>query len=103
MDVILKDKSKSAKKTEGSDKRHPIEKSLSSIKRRLKQRGIMDPITFKQIWPKETTILRMYGLSKLHANGLPLRPTLDTCNSPSHAVAKWPAELLETVRQEGKA
>ncbi|VDP90695.1 unnamed protein product [Echinostoma caproni] len=81
-----------------NDKTPQIEKSLSTILRKLKQKGSIDTATFERIRPTGTTIPRLYGLPKVHKSGVPLRPILDMCNSPYHAVAKWLAGLLEPVR-----
>ncbi|VDP86425.1 unnamed protein product [Echinostoma caproni] len=81
-----------------NDKTPQIEKSLSTILRKLKQKDSIDTATFERIRPTGTTIPRLYGLPKVHKSGVPLRPILDMCNSPYHAVAKWLARLLEPVR-----
>ncbi|VDP48794.1 unnamed protein product [Schistosoma mattheei] len=41
----------------------------------------------------------MYGLSKIHKQGIPLGPILSKVNSPYHKVARWLADKLEPVSQ----
>ena len=67
--------------------------------RTLKQNGLIDTGTFNRIRPTGTVIPRLYGLPKVHKEGLPFRPILDMSNSPYHAVAKWLANILEPVRR----
>ena len=65
----------------------------------LKQHGIISSQIFERIRPTGTAIPRLYGLPKIHKDGVPLRPILDMTNSPYHAMAQWLAELLEPVQQ----
>lgn len=74
--------------TKENGKRPQIKKSLSGVLRRLRQSDITDLITIEQIRLTETTIPIMYGLSKIHNNGDPLRPILDRCNPLYHAMEK---------------
>ena len=39
----------------------------------------------------------MYGVPKIHKEGIPLRPILSMINAPQHKVAKWLAEQLKPV------
>ena len=39
----------------------------------------------------------MYGLPKVHKQGVPLRPILSMVNAPQQELAKWLAELLKPV------
>ncbi|VDP88379.1 unnamed protein product [Echinostoma caproni] len=96
--TILTDESKLTKIAHENEKTTRIEESLSTILRKRKQKGFIDTATSERIRPTGTTIPRFYGLPKVHKSGVPVRPMLDMCNSPYHAVAKWLARLLETVR-----
>ena len=42
-------------------------------------------------WP------RMYGLPKIHKQGIPLRPILSMCHSVQHSLTKWLVEVLNPV------
>ncbi|KAA3681281.1 uncharacterized protein DEA37_0008207, partial [Paragonimus westermani] len=76
--TILDDQTKFRKMENEKDKTPQIEEAISKSLRCLKQRGIIDSTTIG------TTISRLYGLSKIHKIGVPLRPILDVCNSPYH-------------------
>ena len=39
----------------------------------------------------------MYGVAKVHKEGVPLRPILAMIGSPQHATTKWLAQVLEPV------
>ncbi|VDP71011.1 unnamed protein product [Echinostoma caproni] len=97
MNTVSGDRSKSTKMTE-KDKTAEIEEVFSKILRCLKQRGVIDASLFERIRSTGTVIPRLYGLPKVHKDGVPLRPILGMCNSPYHALAKWLAKLLESVR-----
>ena len=99
MTALLSDTTKFKKMDTEKDKTVQIEKSLSRIMRQLKQRQVIDSSEFEQIRPTGTSIPRLYGLPKVHKEGLPLRPILDMSNSPYHALAKWLAKKLEPVRR----
>ena len=43
---------------------------------------------------------RMYGLPKIHKEGVPLRPILSMIGSPQHELAKWLADILDPVLQK---
>ena len=96
---ILDDSSKFRQAVSERDKTHIIEKSISKHLRTLKQKNLIDEATFNRLRPTGTVIPRLYGLPKVHKEGLPLRPILDMSNSPYHAVAKWLTYILEPVRK----
>ena len=52
---------------------------------------------YDRIRPAGSTRPRMYGIPKLHNAGVPLRPILSMTNAPQHELAKWLAEVLQTV------
>ena len=99
MNALLSDTTKFKKMDTEKDKTVQIEKSLSRLIRQLKQKQLIDSTEFEQIRPTGTSIPRLYGLPKVHKEGLPLRPILDMSNSPYHALAKWLARKLEPVRR----
>ena len=100
MNSLLSDTTKFKKMEAEKDRTVAIEKSLSKLVRQLKQKQLIDSIEFERIRPTGTTIPRLYGLPKVHKEGLPLRPILDMSNSPYHALAKWLAKKLEPVRRQ---
>ena len=39
----------------------------------------------------------MYGLPKLHKDGVPMQPILSMIKAPQHELAKWLTEVLQPV------
>lgn len=70
------------------DKIPPIEKSVWKAVWRLRQNGLISSTTFERIRPVASKIACIHGLSKIHKDGIPLRPTLDMSNSPYHDMPK---------------
>ena len=100
MNDILEDQSKFQKMEKEKDKTIQIEKALCKQLRILKQKDVIDSMTFERIRPTGSIIPRLYSLLKLHKQNVPLRPILDMCNSPYHATAKWLTKILEPIRRE---
>ena len=88
MDALLSDTTKFRKMETEKDRTVQIEKSISKLTRCLKQKCVIDAAEFERIPPTGTSIPRLYGLPKVHKDGVPLRPILDLSNSPYHALAK---------------
>ncbi|CAH8493014.1 unnamed protein product [Dicrocoelium dendriticum] len=99
MNTILRDASKFRKVQNEKDRTPAIEKTMTRLLRRLKQNNIIDSDTFEYARPSGTVIPRLYGLPKIHKQGVPLRPILDMYNSPYHLTAKWLVKRLEPVRK----
>ena len=99
MNALLSDTTKFKKMDMEKDKTAQIEKSLTRLIRQLKQKQLIDSSDFDRIRPTGTTFPRLYGLPKIHKEGVPLRPILDMSNSPYHALAKWLARKLEPIRR----
>ena len=98
MDEILGDHTKFHLMQNERDKTSAIEKGIAKKLRILKQEGIISPQIFERIRPTGSVIPRLYGLPKIHKDGVPLRPILDMTNSPYHAMAQWLAELLQPAQ-----
>ena len=99
MSMILSDCSKFRMEPGGKDKTKAIEAQLTECLKRMKADGVISDSLFKQLKPADTITPRLYGLPKIHKSGIPMRPILDMCNSPYHALAKWLVEILEPVRR----
>ncbi|CAH8568118.1 unnamed protein product [Dicrocoelium dendriticum] len=99
MNAILNDHSKFRMMETEKDKTASIEKTVTKLLRCLKQENAIDSVVFEYTRPSGTVIPRLYGLPKVHKEGLPLRPILDMCDSPYHSTAKWLAKLLEPIRK----
>ena len=51
----------------------------------------------KKILPKDGTVPRIYGLPKVHKNGVPFRPILNTIGSPTYKLEKYLANLFKPL------
>ena len=51
----------------------------------------------RNFFPKEGIAPRIYGLLKIHKNGIPLRPIVNTIGSPTYKLAKYLATLLKPL------
>ena len=100
MNAVLNDETKFRKMPNEKDRTPTIEKSLSKVLSRIKQNVFIDSTTFERVRPTGTSIPRLYGLPKVHKQGVPLRPILDMTNSPYHGLAKWLVALLSPIRRE---
>ena len=61
--------------------------------------SIIDKDLYNKLRPTGSTIPRLYGLPKVHKDGVPLRPILYVNNSPYHAIAKWLNGILDPIRK----
>ena len=73
------------------------ERALQTFLLRAKTAGHITSEVYNRIRPVSTTQPWMYGLPKLHKDGVPLRPILSMINAPQHELTKWLAELLKPV------
>ena len=99
MNTILNDETKFRKMPNEKDRIPTIEKYLSKVLSRIKQNGFIDSTTFERVRPIGTSIPRLYGLPKVHKQGVPLRPIRDMTNSPYHGLAKWLVARLSSIRR----
>ena len=51
----------------------------------------------KKLLPKEGNAPQIYGLPKIHKNGVPLRPIVNTIGSPTYKLSKYLATLLRPL------
>ena len=100
MQRILNDNTKFQHKTREKDKTSVIERKISKELSELKQRGVIDSKLFENLKPTGSNIPRLYGLPKIHKDGIPLRPILDMVTSPYHTVAKWLNKIIDPIRRE---
>ena len=99
MSNILDDRTKFSRAAEQKDQTTVIEDQLTTCLKRMRDQNTISVGTYEKLRPVGTIIPRLYGLPKIHKVGAPMRPILDMCNSPYHAIAKWLAQLLEPLRQ----
>ena len=73
------------------------ERALQAFLLRQNKAGHITREVYDRIRPVGSTRPRMYGLPKVHKQGVPLRPILSMVNAPQQELAKWLAELLKPV------
>jgi hypothetical protein len=98
MNCILEDEIKFKLETNGRDETQALEKVVCGRLKQLLHEGKINQLTAEEIRPRGSQMPRLYGLPKIHKNGVPLRPILSMLNSPCHKVAQWLVKLLEPVR-----
>ena len=64
------------------------EQRMVTCPKRLKEQGTINETLYGNLRPHGTTTSRLYGLPKIHKQGIPVRPILDMFHSPYHATAK---------------
>ena len=57
----------------------------------------LDDIIKRKIIPKNPFIARIYDLSKIHKDGCPLRPIVNTIGSPSYGLARLLTDKLKPL------
>ncbi|CAH8664137.1 unnamed protein product [Schistosoma bovis] len=75
------------------------EKLLTNSLKELKNKGILTPDIHVLLKPTGSNTQRLCGLLKVQKTGLPLRPVLDTYNSPYHKTAKWLVRILNPLHK----
>ena len=99
MNDILQDETKFQLLATNNHTTQQTEKQLNIFLKKLKEEHWIDKQLFDEIKPSGSYLPRIYGLPKVHKPGIPLRPILDMCNSPHHAVAKWLCTILQPVHK----
>lgn len=66
----------------------------------LGKKGSLPPNVYNRVRPTGSQRPRMYGLPKIHKQGVPLRPILSMVGSAQHELSRWLCEVLEPVRTE---
>ena len=101
MQCILDDKSKFERLGPCSefDQTHLIEDHIQAYLKELRGSKEISKDAYADMVPSGSTRPRMYGLPKVHKEGVPLRPILSMIGSPQHALAKWLCGLLKPVEK----
>ena len=99
MNPILSDKKKFERigEAEKHDRTLLEERALQAFLLKAKKNKDLPDEVYNEIRPVGTARPRMYGVPKLHKDGVPLRPILSMVNSPHHPMAKWLATVLKPV------
>ena len=66
--------------------------------RYLKGKGAITNEDYQRIYPTSAATPTMYGLPKVHKDGIPLRPILASTGSFNHECAKWLSDILSPFR-----
>ena len=94
---ILSDRSKFQVDQHQEDASVKVTKSVSTVLSKLKSRGIITPDLQRRLLPQGAVVPRMYGLPKLHKDGVPLRPIVSMTRSALEPLSKWLADVLKPV------
>lgn len=82
------------------DPTRSIERETNAWVKKMKTNNYISAITAKQLMSYETNSPRLYGLPKVHKNGIPMRPIVNTIDSPTSKLSKYIAEILTTSFNE---
>jgi hypothetical protein len=72
---------------------NPLSKVIKEVKNVIKESNL-DKITKKRLIPNYQIIPRIYGIPKIHKEGIPLRPIFSTIGSPTYELEKHVAKIL---------
>ena len=102
MQAILSDKRKfqDIGETDVNDRTVQIERALQAFLLRARKAGHITAEVYDRVRPVGSIRPRMYGLPKLHKDGVPLRPILSMVGAPQHELAKWLTEVLKPVLEK---
>ena len=76
--------------------RDPTKKIIAEVTKTIKNSSL-DENTKKKLIPKDTSVPRIYGLPKIHKDGVPIRPIVNTIGSPTYYLAKFLAKKLRSL------
>ena len=85
--------------TSGSYKKlsnNPLSKITMEVKRAIKL-SLLDDRTKRLLTPNCPITPRIYGLPKIHKQGVPLRPIVNTIDSPTYDLAKYLTGILKPL------
>lgn len=76
--------------------KNPIPKIMKEVKKAILESNFDDKLK-KKLIPSSECIPRIYGLPKIHKDGVPLRPIVNTIGSPTYELAKYVAKVLKPL------
>ena len=79
------------------DPTNKIKAQLITKLRRIKRETILDEGTFKAMYPTGCIPPKIYGLSKIHKTGNPLRPIVSSRGSVTYGIAKVISKVLKPL------
>ena len=80
-----------------SDPTGRTERDLNQRLLLLKKSGRISEETYKLLRSSDGLAPRLYGLPKIHKEGVPLRPIVSFVNSPAYNVSRYLARVLSPV------
>ena len=75
-----------------------IFKNFNNFFYRLKKKGCLDDDIYQSLRPTAASTPTLYGLPKLHKNGISLRPILASTGSFTYKSAKWLSDKLASLK-----
>ena len=85
-------------------KKVPFDDSIGNLQKfqqflyRLKKNDCLDDDVYQSLRPTAASTSTLYGLPKLHKNGIPLRPILASTGSFTYKSAKWLSDKQASLR-----
>ncbi|KAJ8019162.1 hypothetical protein HOLleu_42440 [Holothuria leucospilota] len=71
-----------------------LENEIGKAIKELKEQNKLNKKQATQLTPRNSLPSRIYGLPKVHKEGIPLRPIVSSINSPSYNLARHLADIL---------
>ena len=75
---------------------NPMPKIMKDVKKMISDSSLDEKLK-KKLTPSCETIPRIYGLPKIHKEGVPLRPIVNTIGSATYELAKYVAKILKPL------
>ncbi|KAH6921926.1 hypothetical protein HPB50_006675 [Hyalomma asiaticum] len=76
------------------------ERQLIEQLRTLRNKGSLDQTLYRRLFPSDGATPKIYGLSKVHKDGCPLRPIVSFIGSPTYNLAKFLVGLLRPLTED---
>ena len=99
METILSDDTKFKKDQRQFDETNKKDKAIISSLKKLRNEGVLSPSEYKRLYPRGSTIPRLYGIPKTHKRDIPMRPILSMTNTSYELLSKWLAEKLQAIQE----
>ena len=72
-----------------------VEDRINRFLKSLKDKNVINDHTYNELYSSGSSYGILYGLPKIHKEGIPLRPILASYNTPSYKLAKYLVPLLQ--------
>ena len=92
MEAIIDDESKY--RVVKRDPTTRTENKITDAMKRLLSQGFISDRMYDRLAPRYTNPPQLYGLPKIHKDGVPMRPIVSAIGSPSYNLAKELARIL---------